>query len=146
MIAALPNFQVSSVGKRQADAHKNFVSRQRGDINHLDAEIFAAIQHGRSHLRRHRYVRLRLTFTSSPASVFFGVVVAHACVIKIFSDSAVGFAAEFQALLDSSQRKAVRHNFHDRQFLLQHQIRCCILDVHRGTIAAQNFFFVDSHR
>ncbi len=37
-------------------------------------------------------------------------------------------------------------NVHDRKFLLQHQ--CCriLLDVNRGAIAAQDFFFVDPNR
>jgi len=52
MIAALPDFEVGTVGKRQPDAHQDFVGGESGHVNHLNAKIFAAIEHGRSHLSR----------------------------------------------------------------------------------------------
>ena len=39
----------------------------------------------------------------------------------------------------------MRHDIHDRQFLLQHKIGPCFLDVHGRAVAAQDFFFVNTH-
>src|SRR5207248_3568 len=52
VITTLPDFEVSTVGKRQPDAHQDFVSRQCGYIDLLYAKIFAAIEYGCGHLRR----------------------------------------------------------------------------------------------
>ena len=94
VIAALPDFEVGTVGKRQADAHQDFVGRHSGHVNFFNAQIFAAIEHGRSHLRRHR----DLGYGRFHFFAYFHLLWrrrAHACVIKILSDSAVGLAARF---------------------------------------------------
>ena len=39
----------------------------------------------------------------------------------------------------------MRHNIYDWKLLVEHQFRRCLLDVHGGAIAAQDFFFVNPH-
>ena len=38
----------------------------------------------------------------------------------------------------------MRHDVHDGKLLFQYQVRPCFLDVHGGTIAAQNLLFVNA--
>ena len=96
VIAALPDFEVGTVGKRQPDAHQDFVGGQSGHVDFFNAKIFAAIQHRRGHLRGHRGVG----YGSFHFFAYFQLLWrrrAHACVIKILSDSAVGLAARSSA-------------------------------------------------
>ena len=91
MIAALPNLEVGTVGERQTDAQQNFIRGQGRHVDLLNAQIFAAVQDRRRHLRGHRDACYRFHFFAC-FRLFRGRR-SHACAIKLFSDSAVGFAA-----------------------------------------------------
>src|SRR6267378_4047713 len=92
VIAALPYFQVGTVGQRQANAHQHFIGGKRRHVNHFNAKILAAIQHGCGHLRRHRG-RGYGSFQLFAYFQFLWRCRAHACVIKTLRDSSVGLAA-----------------------------------------------------
>src|SRR5258708_7400741 len=92
MIAALPNLQVRAIGQRQPHAQKNLVRCDRRNIDLLDPQILAAVKHGRGHFRRNDRAYNRGSFFAE----IFGLLCSgcsHACVIRIFNDSAVGRAA-----------------------------------------------------
>ncbi len=75
VIAALPDFQVGAIGKRETNAEENFFGGERRHVNHLDAQIFAAIQARPQSSSKAPRPALTANFTSSPTSVFFVVVV-----------------------------------------------------------------------
>src|SRR5690349_4831330 len=52
VIAALPDLEIGAVGEREANAEENLFGSQGGDVNLLNAQIFAAVKDGRGHLRR----------------------------------------------------------------------------------------------
>src|SRR5258708_11366135 len=94
VIAALPDFEIGAVSEGQANAHQNFVDGQGGDIYLFYAKIFAAVQHGGGHLRRHRDVG----YGSFHFFAYFHLLWrrrAHKCLIRILRDSSVGLAARF---------------------------------------------------
>jgi len=53
VVAAPPDFQVGSVGKRQPDPQKNFVGSEGRDFDLFDAQIFAAVKNGGGHAGRY---------------------------------------------------------------------------------------------
>ena len=95
MVAAFPDFEVGAVRESEADTKKNFVGGQRRHVDFFDAKVFAAIED-----RRHHFGWQRNACTSSFhffAYFHFFRSRPHACVIKIFNDSAVGLAANSKA-------------------------------------------------
>ena len=50
VIATLPHFQIGSAGERNLDADQGLVGGQARNIDTLDAQIFAAVQHRRGHM------------------------------------------------------------------------------------------------
>src|SRR4029077_1508759 len=91
-VAALPDFQVGAVRKRQPYAQQNFVGGEGRHIDLFDAQIFAAVEYRGRHLRRHRDSR----YSCFHFFAYFRLLWrrrAHSCVIKIFRDSTVGLAA-----------------------------------------------------
>ena len=58
VIAALPDLQIGAAGERDLYAHQRFVGRQARDIDALDLQILAAVEHGGGHVT----VRLRTDF------------------------------------------------------------------------------------
>ena len=57
VVAALPHFEVRSVGERKADSKKHFVGSQRRHVDHFDAQVLAAIENRSGHFRWHRDAR-----------------------------------------------------------------------------------------
>ena len=51
VIAALPDFEVGAVSKSETHAEQDFIGGERGHVDFLDAQIFAAVQNGGVHLR-----------------------------------------------------------------------------------------------
>src|SRR5438093_2763208 len=49
VIAALPDFEISAISKREPDTHQDFVGGESGHVNHFNAKVFAAIEHSRGH-------------------------------------------------------------------------------------------------
>src|ERR1700722_10547185 len=96
VIAALPNFKVGAVRQRQANTEKHFVGSKAGHVDHLNAQVFAAVQHGRGHLRGHGDSRDGDLHFFTDFRFLWGAC-SHACAISIFSDSAVGLAASSKA-------------------------------------------------
>ena len=95
VITALPNFEVGAVGERKAHAEKHFVGGQGRHVDHFNAKILAAIENGRRHFGWHRDA----CDSSLQFFAYFRLLVSgpHACVIKTFSDSAVGRTAKSKA-------------------------------------------------
>jgi hypothetical protein len=50
VVAALPYFQIGTIGQRETDAEKNFIGANGRHVDLLDAQILAAIEYRRGHL------------------------------------------------------------------------------------------------
>ncbi len=71
VIAALPYFQISAIGQREANAQQHFVGGKRWNVDFFNAQILAAIKHRGSHFGRHNATRQCYDFAYRGFNRFF---------------------------------------------------------------------------
>jgi hypothetical protein len=72
VVAALPDFEISAIREREANAKQNFVGGQSWHVDSFDAEVFAAIKHSGGHLLRKKRAYYRGGFFAELFDLFCG--------------------------------------------------------------------------